>query len=150
MVHILAKIGDKLRRRPGRCGVDITHRDEHHRQSVCVRKSGHSGAHDAGQGCVWTGVAVQTGDSTDPCMPPDGRRLTPTGSGIKLPLRFQTPARRCTPVNEIPAHIRNRLADEIKSWADTCLSNNALSPSYFNGLDDAEQIVRDGLEKWLE
>lgn len=50
----------------------------------------------------------------------------------------------------VPAHIRNRLADEIKSWADTCLSNNALSPSYFNGLDDAEQIVRDGLEKWNE
>ena len=50
----------------------------------------------------------------------------------------------------VPAHIRNGLADEIKSWADTCLSNNALSPSYFNGLDDAEQIVRDGLEKWLK
>lgn len=49
-----------------------------------------------------------------------------------------------------PARIRNRLADEIRSWADTCLSNDALSPSYFNGLDDAEQIVRDGLEKWLE
>ena len=37
------------------CGADITHRDEHHRQSVCVRASGHSGAHDDGQGCVWTG-----------------------------------------------------------------------------------------------
>lgn len=39
----------------GQCGADITHRDEHHRQSVCVRASGHSGAHDDGQGCVWTG-----------------------------------------------------------------------------------------------
>ena len=37
------------------CGADITHRDEHHRRSVCVRASGHSGAHDDGQGCVWTG-----------------------------------------------------------------------------------------------
>lgn len=37
------------------CGAGITHRDEHHRQSVCVRASGHSGAHDDGQGCVWTG-----------------------------------------------------------------------------------------------
>ena len=49
-----------------------------------------------------------------------------------------------------PAEIRNRLADDIRAWADTCLSDNALSPSYFNGLDAAEQIVRDGLEKWLK
>ena len=45
----------------GQCGADITHRDEHHRQSVCVRASGHSGAHDDGQGCVWTGATSERG-----------------------------------------------------------------------------------------
>ena len=53
-------------------------------------------------------------------------------------------------MNDLPAEIRNRLADDIRAWADMCLSDNALSPSYFNGLDAAEQIVRDGLEKWLK
>ena len=43
----------------GQCGADITHRDEHHRQSVCVRARGHSGAHDDGQGCVWTGATSE-------------------------------------------------------------------------------------------
>ena len=37
------------------CGADITHRDEEHRQSVCILMSGHEGSHDDGQGCVWTG-----------------------------------------------------------------------------------------------
>lgn len=50
----------------------------------------------------------------------------------------------------VPAHIRNALADDIKAYADTCLSDQALSPSYFCALDDAEQIVRNGLEKWLK
>ena len=45
----------------GQCGADITHRDEHHRQSVCVRASGHSGAHDDGQGCSWTGATSEQG-----------------------------------------------------------------------------------------
>ena len=38
----------------GRCLADITHRDEEHRQSVCVLPVGHASAHDDCMGCTWT------------------------------------------------------------------------------------------------
>lgn len=38
----------------GRCLADITHRDEEHRQSVCILAAGHATAHDDGMGCTWT------------------------------------------------------------------------------------------------
>jgi len=40
------------------CSADITHRDEGHRQSVCIKRAGHSGVHDDGQGCTWTSGGV--------------------------------------------------------------------------------------------
>ena len=38
----------------GRCLSDITHRDDGHRQSICVLAAGHTTAHDDGIGCRWT------------------------------------------------------------------------------------------------
>ena len=39
----------------GRCLSDITHRDEEHRQSVCMLPEGHAPlAHDDCMGCTWT------------------------------------------------------------------------------------------------
>ena len=39
----------------GRCLSDITHRDEEHRQSVCMLPAGHAPlAHDDCMGCTWT------------------------------------------------------------------------------------------------
>ena len=38
----------------GRCLADITHRDEGHRQSVCILAAPHTTAHDDGMGCTWT------------------------------------------------------------------------------------------------
>ena len=38
----------------GCCMADITHRDEEHRQSVCILPGEHAGPHDDGAGCAWT------------------------------------------------------------------------------------------------
>ena len=38
----------------GRCLSDITHRDDEHRQSICMLAAGHATAHDDGKGCRWT------------------------------------------------------------------------------------------------
>lgn len=52
-----------------RCGADITHRDEGHRQSVCRLPVDHFDAHDDLNGCRWTDATTRhrpagvTGDS---------------------------------------------------------------------------------------
>lgn len=38
----------------GRCLSDITHRDEEHRQSVCILPADHRTAHDDAMGTTWT------------------------------------------------------------------------------------------------
>ena len=121
----------------GRCLADVTHRDDEHRQSVCVLPADHRTAHDDLLGCTWTDAEHH--EPGNPARKPeDAPRTSERVDPALTDLRNGRPSdRNLAPLRGISG--RPRITGKPGAWRPACTRHADLPD--FRDWDNAREVA---------